>query len=61
MREKKGRGWTEKRTRGGRRNTEWGGTEKRTIFGTHGHTDRGSYRGGAHLKIPGYKVNTIIL
>ena len=48
MKEKQGKG-------GWQRNAQVGGAEKRPTFGTDertdGRTDRGSYRGGAHLKI----------
>ena len=43
MGEKQGRGGTEKRTRGGRRNAQIWDTR------TDGRTDRGTYRSGAHL------------
>ena len=54
------KGWTEKHTRGDGETHKEGGTEKLTIFGTDRHTDRqihrGSYRGGAHLKISNYNI-----
>ena len=39
----------EKQGRGGRRNAQ-GGDGETHKFGTDGHTDRGTYRSGAHLK-----------
>ena len=50
MREKQARGWDGE--------THKGGTEKRTTYGTDGRTDRGSYRGGAHLKMTAMAKST---